>query len=151
MSFAFSISPMCRNFDTYYHILKRIDSTLLEIPWARTGVSLLNNSIDADKSHTRDYHNYSTWFLDDYYSDSRNVLFDGQLVKHNIIDKLGLKQLFTNWKKDANLSELVSKLYQVELFISHYNLELETQEYLISSRLKNSINMVLRNKFGRIH
>jgi len=148
VSFAYSISPIFRNFDTYFHILKLIDPSLLEVPWARTGVSLLNDSVDNNKRHSKHYHNYDNWFFEDYYSITRDVLFNGQLVKNKIISKLGLSQIFRKWEMEASLSELVSKLYQIELLISRYDLKIEPQEYKISSHLKNSAKQILRNKFG---
>lgn len=152
VSFVFSISPMCRNFDTYYHIFKNTDPYLLEIPWARTGVSLCNNYIDTDPNHKKEYHNYREWFLQDYYKDVKKTLLHGKLVEQQIILKTQLLDVLRHWKLDPGYGELLSKLYQIELFISRYNLEVDYQfcRTIQEKAPPSKINKKLRSMLSKL-
>lgn len=138
VSFAFSISPMCRNFDTYYHIFRKIDPSLLEIPWARTGVSLCQRYIDNVAAHKKEYHNYREWFLRDYYEKVENTLLEGKLIKNQIILKAPLLKVLRRWKTNSDYSELLSKLYQIELLILRYSLKVEYQECSLTQEIKTT-------------
>lgn len=149
VSFVFSISPICRNFDTYYQIFTKLDPYFLRIPWARTGISLENDYIDNDPKHLKDYHSYKKWFLDDYYNVISSTILNGKLIANNIICLSSIENLLNHWKHNIEIGELISKLYQIELLIEKYKLDVVYHESLPISPNKGLLSKsILVYKIG---
>jgi asparagine synthase (glutamine-hydrolysing) len=123
VSYMFSINPYCRNFDTYFNVLGKLDQFLLEVPWARTGISPSGSLNEVDKDYKKEYHNYDEWFFAEFKGKVTYTLLNGKLLRNNIICVKPVSKLLNDWSKTKSVGQLLSKLYVVELFIQQYNLD----------------------------
>jgi asparagine synthase (glutamine-hydrolysing) len=121
VTFAYSLSPICRNDNIYAHILKRVDRYLYEMCWARTGISF-SGAREPDHSLVECQHTKANDLLR-LYDRIAGSLMRGMLVHSNIVSKPAMEYILRLWKKKCSFSMVVSKLYIIELLIRKYNLD----------------------------
>lgn len=126
VEFVYSLSADCRNSKVYELLLGQLDESLVELPYANTGMSFSGNA-EKNKRLKKNAHNKYSDFLK-LYDKASELLKNGQLVERNIINRGAIQSLFDAWVKDPGLSSLVSRLYCIELFIQKFNVEVAQQE-----------------------
>lgn len=135
VKFIYSLSADCRNDRIYERTLKKLDSFLYDLPWARTGSSFGGNK-ESDGSVKENYSPMKKDILA-YKDEVGSRLLNGQLVKANIINRGALEQILSVWCSDTDLSQMISRLNGIELLISEYELFVEP---LPESRFANAIS-----------
>lgn len=79
-SYMWSFHPAARTDEVYTQVLKQLGHDLVEIPWARTNVSLTGHSKLSKPNLRSSYHNYRDW--------SKNVLEESLLNNREFLRQL---------------------------------------------------------------
>ena len=117
--FVYSLSVQCRTTNVYKYLLSELDHYLVELPCANTGISF-SGRVENNNKFDKKQHNKSYELLG-MYEKVKDVLEGGKLLENNIIEAKALRYLLARWNKDESLGSLVSRLYDIELFIRRFN------------------------------
>lgn len=125
--FIWSLAPKCRTDGIYELMLKKLSSTLLDIPWARDG-KIYNkiNSSPLDNLN-KSYHRYGDWLRNDNRDFIVKQVMNGNLASLNIFNEKALKFWTENWRHDNRaradrLDEKMAWLASLSIFVGEYNI-----------------------------
>ena len=128
-NFVLNVPIKYRNDKLYYNVLKTVDSSLLEIPWARTGKQYLNEENSTiDTQYTKKYHQYGKWIRNDLADYINELIFNGNIEKLNIFNMKAIKYAIKiNKKSKTNnsnrIDELIVWLASLSLMIEKHNIK----------------------------
>ena len=91
-------------------------------PWARTGESF--TGVVDTKNYAKNHHNKKK----DYqllHQTVSDTLLSGELCAKNVLNKSAVKCLLGAWKNDPLQSEIVSKIFGIELLIKEFNIAVD--------------------------
>jgi asparagine synthase (glutamine-hydrolysing) len=98
--FVWSLSPSVRKDDLYERLLERLDPTLLDVPWARTGRKYnVAGSISTDDL-SKGFHRYGRWLRSDHSEAIAEHLFGGTLDNLGIFDMKQVQWLYREWLRE---------------------------------------------------
>lgn len=136
--FVLNVPIELRNDNLYFNVLNKVDQSLLEIPWARTGKPYLKNDCLEDTTYTKGYHEYGKWIKNDLAEYINDLIFNGNLESLNIFNMKAIKYAI----KINNKSNLVAsnRIDEIIVWLASLSILIE----------KNNVNGVKKQttKFG---
>jgi len=117
-----------RNDKLYFNVLHKIDKSLLDIPWARTGKPYLKNDILEDIKYTKGYHQYGKWIKNDLAAYIDDLIFNGNIESLNIFNMEAIKYAIKINKKSNliasnRIDELIVWLASLSILIEKKNIK----------------------------
>lgn len=85
VGYMWGLDYACRGDETYAELLKLIDSSLLDIPWARTGKLYGRNDLPADDIK-KDFHRYNFWTRFDLQDEICESIFSGEIERLDVFN-----------------------------------------------------------------
>ena len=120
-----SYSPICRQAEVYFLLLKKLDPLLCELPWARTGVAP-NGNVEKDDSLKTTYHEWGRWLRQGRHKDLKNLICDSGLPSLGIFNMSQVRQCYNFWKRQpvhsVGRTEVILQLAGIELLRRRFEL-----------------------------
>ena len=101
--FMWGLNPKLRNDHIYVHLLKKMNSELSNIPWARTGLKYPKKTGKPDK-YEKNHHSYSKYVQNNLIERIENRLVNHVALKQNIINPHAVNSLINLIKKNKNFN-----------------------------------------------
>lgn len=152
--YLWSFDPKCRTDEVYTQLLRKLDSALLDVPWARTGTRYDGSDDNVDRQHRRAFHRYGYWLRTDHADKICDLLFDGTLRRLKIFDIDQVRWMFHDWQRerpqdDTSLCTQISSLAALSIFADRFELQ-ECEPVTDSSGPKDRIEGVTRRQLARL-
>lgn len=123
-----SFSNKCRTNEVYKYLLDEVDSRLLDIPWARTGMRYLDDSTKPDDL-TKTSHSYSEWVKNELFSHIRDLIFNGEIERIGIfnMDQIHFIMMQNRKSKIVNgrIEEILLWLSSLSNFLKNNDWEID--------------------------
>lgn len=146
VSLMWSFANKCRSNEVYKHLLEVVDSRLLEIPWARTGVRYLDKNNKADNL-SPSFHNYSTWVRNDLHTFIHDLIFNGEIEK---IGLFNMKQIEFLMIENKKLNINVQRINEILLWLSSLSFFLKNIDWEIDCDYSKPSKYSIIGKFESI-
>jgi len=146
--FVLNVPIKLRDDKLYFNILNKIDQSLLEIPWARTGKPYLKNDYLEDTKYTKGYHQYGKWIKNDLAEYINDLIFNGNLESLNIFNMKAIKYAIkinnkSNLVASNRIDELIVWLASLSILIEQNNIKGVKKQ---TNKFSNFITL-LKSKF----
>lgn len=145
-----SLNPIYRNDDWYTFLLKILPGNLLEIPWARTGLTYqsINGSPDA---YSKRYHQYGLWLRTDLKDEMLKVLESSSIRDIGVFNTRSLDALKFNWLRSRGVAN--NKLDEMVIWLASLDCLLNKNKipkvnYSGSSMIKDRLNYIKGFGYG---
>jgi Asparagine synthase len=146
--YMWSLSPEVRNDKIYYYILKKYSSTLLEIPWARTGCPYLSENLDGHDGYSKNYHNYGEWIRKDINPLIKEKVLSSNIESLNVFNMKVLRNLvmvnsFSKGKMMI-IDEYLVWLASLSDFVKQYDIKgLDLKRNILQDKIDSNVLSIL--------
>lgn len=128
VSLMWSFANKCRSNEVYKYLLGEVDSKLLEIPWARTGMRYLDESTKPDDL-PKSFHNYSEWVRHELFSCIQDLIFNGEIEKTGIFNMDQIRFIMMQNRKsrivNGRIEEIILWLSSLSIFLKNNDWEID--------------------------
>lgn len=139
VKFIWSINPTLRNDNIYKGLLKKFDTDLTDIPWARTGLKY-GTPDGCPDDYEKDHHSYSKFINEDIYKEIKGLALSKNIAQLNIFNMKAIENTFSIMKtpsyiRDIRVENNLIWLASLSRFIDLYNIDLKP-----TVKKKNNLN-----------
>lgn len=143
VGFMWSLAPSCRTDAVYYQVLKELDPSLLDIPWARTGkLYQSQGSIQPDNIQSS-FHEYGRWTRMNL-SRLEETIYQGALVRGEIFDVNALNAIFYALKHFKSVQS--GRLIEISLWLASLSIFLESRDITLPCSAKKTFSFSVMPK-----
>lgn len=148
--FIWGLDASIRTDNIYRKLLDKMETSIANISWARTGKRYLINDDIADVQ-SKDYHSYGKWIRNDLRKHISDLLFNGSLDNLKVFNMMSVQQIekinnkYSRSLKHTRIDEILIWLAALSVLIKKYDIHGISNENSISDLfngliLSNSIS-----------
>jgi len=152
-SIMWGLHPKIRDSRYYKKILKQLPCNIGNIPWARTGISIICEKNVPD-SFLKLNNYYGTWLREDLKDFIIELVKNGEIMKLKIFNEKSIDNLIAIWQKAEtkthnSIDEIISWLASLSVFIRYY--DIKPSEVLYSLNFKDKLNSIVGNVHANLY
>ncbi len=145
-----SLDPNIRGDDWYTKLLSILPGNLLEIPWARTGITYESTKGVPD-NYSKRYHQYGLWLRRELKDSIVEALNGSEIRKLGVFNESSLDVLTKNWLRAKGISnnkldEMVVWLASLSEFLKNNNIEKSNLIY--DDSFSDNIQLLKGSSYG---